>query len=333
MFIYIDESGIFSNPRNVANSISCIGAVVVPESCHREVIKNYKKIKKELKQHNGEVKGSKLEESDVNRIVEMLLDRNILFFNVGIDMSINNDKIVQNHKFMQSKNITKNLTKDHHQTLVNQLEELKIKMERMPNQLYAQNVCLYTLVEEILRLATIYYSFNDPPALFKFCWRIDSKNKRKTQYEHVWSMTILPILQTMSLIEPFYRIIEGDYSYYERFDEEYDEVPKHLVGIAKVKKGEKFPSVDIKKIMMEDIQFVDSNSCNGIQLADILVNATRRALRGNLKIQGWGKIGMLMPYNFMNKQAIKLISFTDYSGELSYSPILKYFKSVSKRII
>lgn len=69
----------------------------------------------------------------------------------------------------------------------------------------------------------------------------------------------------------------ADYSHYEKFSSEDD-------------KGEKGTSL---KLLLKDLQFY-SDVQWGLELVDIVTNAVRRSLTGNLQKEGWQNIHRLM---------------------------------------
>ena len=71
----------------------------------------------------------------------------------------------------------------------------------------------------------------------------------------------------------------------------------------------------------------------GLELVDILVNATRRALSGSLDDRGWGAIPTLMvhrPYQY-----IGVCGLTEniYTTERPYFPVLSQFKTGGKSML
>jgi len=76
--------------------------------------------------------------------------------------------------------------------------------------------------------------------------------------------------------------------------------------------------------MTESFTF-SSEATAGLELVDIITNATRRALRGNLQQKGWGRIPQLMVHRG-KREYISLLSLQDdpepdrvypYAGVLS----------------
>ena len=104
------------------------------------------------------------------------------------------------------------------------------------------------------------------------------------------------MLESGSLKEPMISLAGCDYSWFDRkFDMTMPEPPDHLKpAIRDDVPVEPFHCSDVKKIMSEHLAFESSANNLGLQLVDIVVNAIRRALHGNLQPDGWGNLGKLM---------------------------------------
>lgn len=72
MHIYIDESGVFSNPSNKPNVASVVVALTVPSSYKVKLFNEFRKLALELPTEDGEVKGRLLDESHVARVSALL---------------------------------------------------------------------------------------------------------------------------------------------------------------------------------------------------------------------------------------------------------------------
>jgi hypothetical protein len=79
-------------------------------------------------------------------------------------------------------------------------------------------------------------------------------------------------------------------------------------------------SIDIKKLMTESFRFSSSIE-PGLELVDIVTNATRRALHGNLRQEGWRDIPRLMMHR--GEQYIKLVRLSQSSPYPSSPPYAK----------
>lgn len=334
MFIYIDESGNFSNPNSNEEATSCVGALVIPDTQRRTIFKQFKRIKNKWGIKSDEIKGSKLNEEQSSQIISMLLQYDALFFPVIHESGGVSDEEVTLHKFDMAKSLVKNITSKHNETLVANVYRLKERVESLSNQLFAQLVSQITLFENIQRTAILYYSQVHPLSLEKFHWNIDAKGKSITEYEKAFKTIIMPVLQSIFIEKPLIFLKEGNYSYFKRFYNSYNGLPEYL--------SEHFPDIpddrpyiNPRQILTEDFNIVDSKSCPGVQLADMLVSVMRRPLRGNLQFKGWKDIGKLMITTFPANRAIELIclGYTELGPKNYFAIITKLERQARYPII
>src|SRR5262249_1942804 len=91
MNIYIDESGIFSNPANQANYASCVAALAIPSSQRSDITKGFRRIKSSWKLGSGEIKGSKLGEAQISEVIQLLKRYEVIFDLVVMDLGLLSD--------------------------------------------------------------------------------------------------------------------------------------------------------------------------------------------------------------------------------------------------
>lgn len=289
MHIFIDESGTFSSPGKAA--VSAVGALVVPDRRLPYLIKRYARLRPSLPQEKGEVKGRLLSEEQVGQVVSLVKDKGAFFEVVTTDMSLNTEEVVATHQRGQAHGITANLTEEHHPTVIAASRGLREELEAMAPQLYVQSVLTFELISNVLRYATLYYAQRMPRELEFFRWVIDAKDVLQvTPWEKWWSFVVMPILQSKFLEEPMWHLSEGaDYSHFDKkFSTELDEYHKSLKPDRDTDKG-----TDLKRIMTESFRF-SSQAEPGLELVDILTNAIRRGMMGNLEHSGWKDIPSLM---------------------------------------
>jgi hypothetical protein len=142
----------------------------------------------------------------------------------------------------------------------------------------------------------LYYVQREPSELGSFTWVIDGKEPHKiTNWEAWWSWYAHGAVATMSRRRPSPKLSEGvDYSFYDRF--------RGQDG------GEE--GIDLR-LLLKDLKF-SSSAEPGLELIDILVNATRRALMSNLQKEGWKNIPKLMVHRKEN-----YIGFLAFGGQHS----------------
>lgn len=337
MYIYIDESGIFANPAGKDKAISCVAALVMPEQYQKYIFKRFKHLKVSWGIGSGEPKGRQLNERQIASVISILNDYDVFVTACGIDIGIHTNDQITAHKQGQATNVTKHVTPDHHPNVVRQHEELRVKYLQMSNQLYAQSVLLTVLVQSVIRIATLYYCQRDPLTLSRFRWVIDAKSDKLTNYEDLWSTVIMPFCESDSLSNPMVFLKGGDYSWFDRnFNVDMTTAPKHLQPfIKKERQNEPFHAFDAKKVLSEHRSFESSKNNLGLQLVDIIVNAIRRALNGNLQVSGWGNLGRLMVSREKGKNTIQMIALhhDPVPNPMPYGGIISHFDKLSKPMI
>ena len=96
MRIFIDESGTFSGFQ--ANSVSVVGALVIPDVMLGNIEKKYAKFRDKLPKENGEVKGRLLNERQVDKVVTLLIRNEALFEITAVDLGLHQESAVRDYK-------------------------------------------------------------------------------------------------------------------------------------------------------------------------------------------------------------------------------------------
>ena len=149
----------------------------------------------------------------------------------------------------------------------------------MPIPLFLQAITVFDAIDGIIRHVPLYFAQRRPEVLGNFEWIVDGKDPaRVTRWEAWWSYYARGALSTRSRNHPAPYLEGADYSHFARFD-----------GAAGVS-GES--GVDLN-LLLANLRFSFLSEA-GLELVDILVNAIRRALVGNLARKGWGGIPGLM---------------------------------------
>jgi hypothetical protein len=287
--IYIDESGTFTGIGEGRHP-SVVGALVVPEHIVPAVLEAYNRVRIQLPKENGQVKGRSLAEHEISSIIELLIPFPVLFEATIIDTGIHTIKGLEFHRAGQAGVFSRNRKVAQHTSMQQDLENLQVKLEKMPMQLYIQSVVTFELIHTVINHSCLYFAQRSPRELSSFNWVIDAKHLSQpiTPWEEWWSTVIPAMLQAKSSRKPFLMMEGADYSYFDRFNAEWQEwafpgIEPPVDGIA----------LDIKKILLESIRFSDQNDPL-LELVDILTGALRRALRGKLGRHGWDKLPKLM---------------------------------------
>ena len=96
MRIFIDESGTFSGFQ--PNSVSVVGALVIPDVMMGNIEKKYAKFRDGLPKENGEVKGRLLNERQVDKVVTLLMRNEALFEVTVVDLGLHQEEAVRDYK-------------------------------------------------------------------------------------------------------------------------------------------------------------------------------------------------------------------------------------------
>jgi hypothetical protein len=323
LHIFIDETGTFTGIGQ-PNSISMIGALIVPDARLRSLEREYSKIRKYLPQESGEVKGKRLGESDIAKLIPALRHHDAIFEVIAIDLGLHTESGIRKNQAERAEAMTNALSDQHHQSLIDAVWKARRELENYSLQLNIQSAMTFEIMRTILEHSTLYFSQRRPEELGNFHWVIDAKGDRDTPtpWEKWWSTFIKPALQTKLATNPIGAIKCGDYSHMTRFHmTELSEFHKRVLK----PKPDGPPPLDLGKVLSESIRFSYEVE-PGLELVDILTNATRRALRGSLQQEGWRDIPSLIIQR--QPQDIALISLDEAvpdAARLPYGKIVKAF--------
>lgn len=286
---YIDESGTFVPAHEGLTSVSVVGALVVPSINRHKLFSKYEKLRKSLpKDSKGEVKGSKLDETQVGKIIDLLKKNDCIFEGSLIDMRRETLESIISHRDKQAKKITEHLTDEFHPDASARVWELRRTLEATPPQLYVQSTISSQVICQLICLLPTYFVQRWPSDLQDFHWIIDGKGAENvTSHEQWWEQTICPLLQSRSVTEPIVMIQGLDYRVFER--RFLKPTPEYLKGFGfKDETG-----IDLGALLRDHFRF-SSKAEHGLELADIVTNAFRRAFNGNLKAYGYARLPDLM---------------------------------------
>lgn len=299
MHIFIDEGGSF-----VPNTgISIICSLALPSSSIQPIKRKIERISREWPRNHGELKGGHLTIEHLTALTQVLLQYDAILHCCAIDVSTENLDEVSKHKEDQCIGITKYLSDAHSSIIRNQLWELRQRLERMPNQLYLQCVCMSELVFQATQEIALYFSQRRPKELGKFKWFIDAKDPKELSSQEIWWKEMLgPLTESRTRNEPFgvYNGKGFDYSHFEKSFL----LQKNLWypdGTRKIAKG-----YDIKKLICNNVSFVDSRNEILIQVTDVLASYMRRILSN--QITSFKAIECLGKLQIMRKRAGQLQS-------------------------
>ncbi|PYJ82720.1 MAG: hypothetical protein DME22_17730 [Verrucomicrobia bacterium] len=295
MLIFVDESGNFTIPHHGKRNLSCVGALIVPETAHNDLIGAFVKLRDMWAGSLREVKGNTLREEQTAELIDLLVDRGCLLFICATEMSLNSASMIANFQREQSEYITENITDAHHPLLRRQVFRLRQRFESMPAQLFLQSVLLTDVIRKAIDESSVHFAMKNPPELGAFRWFIDGKDKTKTAYEAAWELMAAGLIQSKGIEKPGIAVVEGDYTFFRRSFMDAD--PKWPDYLPKPQSRGPFQHGmiwNLKKVLYDSLSFVDSKNCCGLQLVDIVTSTFRRALMGRLKQQGYERLGELM---------------------------------------
>ncbi len=293
MHIFIDESGTFIPNPLTPHKSGVMGAVVIPDSCLTEVFEAVDRLK--TSSHwpttdDGEIKGSLLNEKQIADLIAILRGRNITFTACCCDLSHYEADDLTQFQLAQSDALVRRVGLEHQSSLVRELLQVRNQMLDLPLQLFIQLHFAVQTIISAFQFATLYLAEMDPRELGSFTWRVDAKAQLPTRFETLWSQ-LLPLIFQGNF--DFLQIEDLNYSHFERFYLDSSSVPDYLRERITPDATGGFKGLDGKAIY-RDLQFMDSRSSLGLQIADVLTTALRRALDGKLKKKGWRHLGALM---------------------------------------
>lgn len=278
MYIFVDESGTFTTSTSAPVDSWCVVvAYLSPEKDQDRLTA----LVAQLRKDHGDVAEVKLHQFSEARYIRFLRDLsrlNGLVFAVALDVSLHPEVAVVAHRAAQADRVIEHREKMIHAQARDSLTALSESIRSLPAQLYTQLQCQVELFHKVLTRATVYYSRHWPESLANLRWRVDQKDTIPTAYEIAFR-TILPaVLQTKSLRDPMIQLVEGDYSFFQRYAFPAGQYPTYLeehYGIESSGQG-----MNVGQMVREDFQLVDSKEVSGVQVADLISSGLRRLLRG-----------------------------------------------------
>lgn len=311
MHIYIDEAGTFTTFRESRSSISCVAALVIPESVHDGLLAEFQKLVRSWGFGSNEVKGRLLSEPHIDESIRAVYNTQRAFLRIAaIDMGLHTVAMIEDHKKRQAERLREPMDDRFSPALIKQIDGLASQIESLAPQLYVEYVLLTRLVMSVIQTGTLLFSQLEPPSLGRFCWRVDAKDRQITKHEELWTTLILPFVQSESLRTPTIFLTEGDYSYFAPFENpDLPAAPDHLRQ-AVASPNKTLSSFSVNRIMA-DLEFVDSQSTLGLQLVDVLASCFRRAANQHPQRPGWQNLGRIIVRDPRTDLALEIGSLSD----------------------
>lgn len=262
------------HPR--CESWSVVVAVAVPETSRRDLTKICEQLRRNRSSGSGEVKLPQLGERGYLEFLGQLASIDLAVFATATDSGLNTPQTVEAHQAAQVADIRANIPRMEFEGGHAGMQLLANQLESISPQLYVQLVCQVDLIDDVIRRGINYYVQRHPATLREIRWRIDQKNSTRTNYEHAFEKIAPPLLQARSIREPMFRIRGFDYRHFRKFEFAVGEYPDYLQTEYGLSPTEGF---NLGKLIREDIKFLDSRRCNGVQIADLLASGIRRVLK------------------------------------------------------
>jgi hypothetical protein len=299
MHIFIDESGTFAIPQKPAPAVTCLGAVIIPDSRRETVFAKFMALAEHWpKTPDGEIKGKLLGENQFYDAVEMFADQGVVMECAATDMGLHSKAEIEKHRDIQADKLYDSVTPGiHFNSLIAEVRSMSAELRKLSINEYMQICLMNGLVHSIMQQKVLWFAQSAPAELGAFHWQIDAKGTAISRSEALWEKLVLPMQESLSWREPLIQIHEGDYSHLDRFsstlsaDEWAERVRVHGRPAAW---RELQPGLNIRMILNEDRAFLDSRKSVGLQIADVLVNLICRAMKGNVGKRAWWNLYKLM---------------------------------------
>jgi len=276
MQTFIDESGSFTGFHD--RSISVVGALAIPDGKLEFLTKKFGKIKARLPLDNGEVKGRLLNEQQIDEVTILLARNEVLFEVSALDLGMHTEDAVKAYKQKHGQEMLAKVN-DFHESQRAEVQKASEEILTTSVPLYLQALTTFELIHRLIGHMTMFYSQRRPHELGKIAWIVDGKDRQKvTNWEKWWSHYAQGALATISKRRPAPRFQAGDYSWYDK---------SYAVTGDDGDKGTNL------KLLLKDIRFSAAIE-TGLEFIDILSNAIRRTLIGNLQKEGWQNIHRIM---------------------------------------
>jgi len=291
MHIYVDESGVFSNPQSKPNVASVVAALTVPSTHKVKLFREFSVLAEDLPTEDGEVKGRLLDEAQVESVVSLMRKFDCIVEINAIDIGLHTEDQLTRYQTEICNAVAGWATAERPEEFKRRVAEIAAALQKPKSPLFVESFLLMVLIPRILDISMNYYARRLPKELQSYHLVIDAKEKFVTDFERAWSIVIFPSVEHQSKQTPFQRIENGDYTYLQP----YYELPPEKANRAaqELKDDPDKIAFDIERVL-RDLKFEDSKNNLGLQLADVVANASQRALNGRLQEEGYAGIGGLM---------------------------------------
>lgn len=280
MQIFIDESGTFTGYQ--PGAIGVVGALAIPDGNMRRLRKKYARIRNSLLAEGDEVKGSKLNAAQINRVVRLIKDRDAIFEVTAVDLGLHTEVGVVAYRQQLAAQMQAQLPRIP-DAIREQVATASNYIPQVSAQLFLQALVTFDLMHRVIGHSTLFFSQRKPETLGQLNWVIDGKNPDKvTNWENWLRFYAQGALATLSARDPAPRPDQkaGPLLNFTHFDKAHTGKFGDREGIDPA-------------LLLKHVRF-SSDIDMGLELIDILCNATRRTLRRELDRAGWINFHKLM---------------------------------------
>ncbi len=258
-----------------------------------------------------------LNEEQINEVVTWMRRNQCIYEPMVIEMGRESREDISERQRQMANALTENLTDEHHINLRKQIYNRRAQLEAMSQPLYIQAALTFELLARVIRDLPAYWMQRQPNEILNFRWMMDGKAVQGiTPAEEWWDMMKGGFLQSKLAKMPMIAIEGCDTTaFYKKFRMP---MPEYLRGTLLPNIDEGF---DLKLLLEEHFTFSAAPEY-GLELVDILTNATRRALKGNLGKHGWQQIPELMISRRGGSLALTSLSKAADVSNLPYSNII-----------
>ena len=313
MLIYVDESGTFV-PVDRPNRWSVVGAYIIPETGLPALSNVAKRWRDRLDVRELKFKG--MPEDQYVRFLNEIACLPGIVMAQAVSMTASSRRRLAAHRERHAANYQCHVPRMVHASMREDLTDLAGRIRNMNDQRYAQLVLQLNLFHNCIRDGVPYFVQREPQTLQRFTWRIDHKDDG---FNRQIDRMAAAHLQSCSLHGGALPILEGeDYSALARFRYSPDSGPKYLNETYGLN-VDLTDALNLGRVLSEDFVFVDSQTNDGVQIADLLVGGIRRALQQEFSknLRAGRLLGRIMIQRQHNAVPIVIQEFSDTDGALA----------------
>lgn len=334
MRIYIDESGAFI-PTPGRDRVCCVAALGVPEATGPRLLAEFVALR-ESWTSEPEIKGSSLTDEQTTAALRLFGSYDVVARITALNGRDHTDGALRAFQAEQVDRFNASLTPDHNQNARQWVQSLIDEWSQLPPQLVAQLYTLVLTIEEVIRDVPTYYAQRAPEELGRFDWFVDPKDVTPTRYDQLWQRMVCPLLQSMSMSDPWGRVAGLDYSHFDRYDMVMlDYLLPHLPAGAR---HDRATGIDLRKLLFESASFPSSKDEAGLQIVDIVASAFTKAMNGRLPETLWPLLAGVMLQRQHNEPPVRMVAFGQGDGsripaEAHHTHVLRLFTQYCKPML